>query len=38
MKIHALIFLAGLLPVRAGAQGVLFDFENANRYSPLPIT
>jgi len=38
MKKQTLIVLTSLLLVRAGAQSVLFDFENANRYSPLPIT
>jgi hypothetical protein len=38
MKTSIPVVLTSLLLVRAGAQSVLFDFENANRYSPLPIT
>ncbi len=37
MRTQILVILAGLLTVRAGAQSVLFDFENAPLYSPLPI-
>jgi hypothetical protein len=37
MKPQILLVLAGLLTVRAGAQSVLFDFENAPRYTSLPI-
>ena len=33
-----LVFLIILLLTRAEAQGILFDFENATRYSPLPIS
>jgi len=33
-----LIVLSGLLLARSEAQTVLFDFENAPRYSPLPLT
>jgi hypothetical protein len=38
LKTKVLIALTGLLIFQAEAQSVLFDFENANRYSPLPIT
>ena len=38
MKTKLLITLSGLLLVQAEAQTVLFDFENAARYSPLPIS
>ena len=38
MKTIVLIALTSLLIIRAEAQSVLFDFENANRYSPLPIS
>lgn len=38
MKTKILITLSGLLLVQAEAQTVLFDFENAARYSPLPIS
>ena len=37
MKTQTLIVLASLLIVRAQAQSVLFDFENAPQYTPLPI-
>jgi len=37
MKTHSLIILAGLLAVQAPAQSVLFNFENAPQYTPLPI-
>jgi len=37
MKTKTLIVLAAFLTVRSGAQSVLFDFENAPQYSPLPI-
>jgi hypothetical protein len=37
MKTQTLIVLASFLFVRAEAQSVLFDFENAPQYSPLPI-
>jgi hypothetical protein len=38
MKTKTLVVLAGLLALRVGAQSVLFDFENAPRYTPLPIS
>lgn len=38
MKISIPVVLTSLLLFRAGAQTILFDFENANRYSSLPIT
>lgn len=38
MKTRTLVLLAGLLALRVGAQSVLFDFENAPRYTPLPIS
>jgi len=38
MKTETLVFLAILLTVRAEAQSVLFDFENAPQYTPLPIS
>jgi hypothetical protein len=37
MKTKLLIILACLLILRTQAQNILFDFENAPRYSPLPI-
>jgi hypothetical protein len=37
MKIQ-IVILAGLLAVSAAGQSILFDFENANRYTPLPVT
>jgi hypothetical protein len=37
MKTQTLIILTSLLLVRAQAQSVLFNFENAPQYSPLPI-
>jgi hypothetical protein len=37
MKTQILIVLAGLLIVRAEAQNVLFDFDNAPLHTPLPI-
>lgn len=38
MKTKMLIVLSGLLLVRAEAQTILFDFENATVHSGLPIT
>jgi hypothetical protein len=38
MKTKILVVLTGLLVFRAGAQEVLFDFENAPRFTPLPIS
>ena len=38
MKKPALILLASLPFLRAEAQSVLFDFENAAQHTPLPIT
>ena len=38
MRTQSLVILASLLIVQAKAQSVLFDFENAPRYSPLPIS
>src|ERR1035441_6608834 len=38
MKTPTFILLAGLLVSRTQAQSVLFDFENAPRYTPLPIS
>jgi hypothetical protein len=38
MKTQILIVLAGLLIVRAEAQNVLFDFDNAPLHTPLPIS
>lgn len=38
MKTKALFFMAGCLLIRAEAQTVLFDFDNASRYTSLPIT
>jgi len=37
MKTQTLAVLASLLMMRAEAQSVLFDFDNAPVYSPLPI-
>ena len=37
MKTQVLIVLAGLLTFRAGAQSVLFDFDNAPLHTSLPI-
>jgi hypothetical protein len=37
MKTRIVVVLAGLLILRAGAQSVLFDFDSAPLYSPLPI-
>jgi len=37
MKTKTLITLASLLIFRGEAQTVLFDFENAPRFTPLPI-
>ncbi len=37
MKTQILIVLANLLIVRSEAQSVLFDFENAPPFTPLPI-
>src|ERR1035438_7768057 len=37
IRTEILLVLAGLLTVRAGAQSVLFDFDNAPLYTPLPI-
>jgi uncharacterized protein YqkB len=37
MKTQILVVLAGLLTVRAGAQSLLFDFDNAPLRAPLPI-
>jgi hypothetical protein len=37
MKTQFLVVLAGLLTVRAGAQSVLFDFDNAPVHTSLPI-
>jgi hypothetical protein len=38
VKTETLLVLAGLLALQVGAQSVLFDFENAPRYTPLPIS
>ena len=38
MKTKTLVLLATLLVARAGAQSVLFDFDNAPIYTPLPIS
>lgn len=38
MKTKTLVVLAGLLVLQANAQPVLFDFDNAPRYTPLPIS
>lgn len=38
IRTKMLLVLSGLLLVRAEAQTVLFDFENANRYSSLPLS
>ncbi len=38
MKAKGWVLLAGLLLQRAEAGTVLFDFDNANPYTPLPIT
>jgi hypothetical protein len=38
MKTKTLVVLASLLIVRAEAQSILFDFENATVHSGLPIT
>lgn len=38
MKIPGCLLLAALFLIRAGAQSILFDFDNAPRYTPLPIT
>jgi hypothetical protein len=37
MKTKTLLVLAGFLVFRAEAQTVLFDFENAPRFTSLPI-
>jgi hypothetical protein len=37
MKTQTLIVLAGFLAVQAPAQSVLYNFENASQYTPLPI-
>jgi hypothetical protein len=37
MRTQILLVLAGLLTFRVGAQSVLFDFDNAPLYTPLPI-
>ena len=37
MKTQILAVLAGLLTFPAGAQSILFDFDNAPLYTPLPI-
>ena len=37
MKTQILVVLASILLVRAQAQSVLFNFENAPQYTPLPI-
>jgi hypothetical protein len=38
MKTYLLVVLSGLSILRVEAQSVLFDFENAPRFSPLPIS
>ena len=38
MKATGWVLLAGLLLTRAEAGSVLFDFDNANPYTPLPIS
>jgi hypothetical protein len=38
MKSQCLVLLTALCFIRAGAQSVLFDFDNAPRYTPLPIS
>jgi len=37
MKTHTLMVLAGLVAIRMDAQSVLFNFDNAPVYTPLPI-
>lgn len=37
MRTRTLVVLAGLLVARAGAQTILFDFDNAPLYAPLPM-